>query len=140
MGGSVAAALETARKYAKGGTVHAGLIKGPTGGREDAKPIKVPSGAYILPADIVSAAGGGNTEAGARAFQKMLPPPRKGAYAAGGEVPIAISDGEIVVSPDQVAALGHGDINAGHRALDAMVKRMRADHIRTLESLPGPQR
>lgn len=140
--GAISRALDTARKYAKGGVVRSGLIKGATGGREDAKPISVPSGSYVIPADCVSHAGGGNTEAGAAAFKKMLPQAKAGAYASGGTTPtpIRISDGEIVVSPDQVAALGGGDINLGHQKLDDLVKRIRADHIRTLSSLPGPQR
>lgn len=137
-GGLVARTMALARRYATGGkVVPHGLMAGGTPGRADKLPISVPSGAYVLPADVVSAAGEGNTMAGAEALQKMLPPPSRH-DAAASPVDIKISDGEIVVSPSQVAALGHGSLEEGHRMLDALVKQIRAQHIETLRSLPGP--
>lgn len=131
--------LDMARRYANGGGVlPPGLVAGPTPGRADALDVEVPNGAYILPADVVSAMGDGNTEAGAEAWKQILPAAHPTAYASGGTVPIMISNGEIVVSPDQVAALGRGDISMGHRILDQAVKKVRADHIEKLKSLPPP--
>ena len=141
-GGFVSKAMELARKYATGGkVVPHGLMAGATGGRADALPVSVPSGAYVIPADCVSGieGAGGNTKAGAEIWAKILPPPKSN-YAAGGHIPIKISDGEIVVSPDQVAQLGGGDMEAGHRKLDAMVQRVRTRNIQTLSRLPGPAR
>lgn len=76
---AVAAALNTARQYrAKGGRsgkdriVHHGPINVAIPGRTDRLPIHVYSGAYVLPADIVSGLGEGNTLAGNRVIEKML--------------------------------------------------------------------
>jgi hypothetical protein len=43
-----------------------------------------------------------------------------------------------VISPAEVKRRGGGDITHGHKILDAYVKSVRADHIKTLKSLPGP--
>lgn len=139
-GGLVGRVFDVVRRYAGGGrVVPHGLVDGPTGGREDALPVSVPNGAFVLPADVVSGVhgAGGNTKAGAEIWAKMLPPPRQD-YASGGVIPIKISDGEIVVSPDQVAAIGGGDMKRGHELLDQAVQRIRSENVRTLASLPGP--
>lgn len=47
-------------------TVHTGPIHSPVAGRTDHLPMHVPSGSYVIPADIVSAMGEGNTDAGFR--------------------------------------------------------------------------
>lgn len=142
-GGSVKSTVDMARRYADGGSVgshvHSGPIVGPDGGRADTKPITVPAGAYIIPADVVSAFGdaGGNTLAGMKALEHAFgrsDPSR----ASGGAVPIKISDGEFVIAPDQVARVGDGNVDAGHRKLDEFVRRVRAEHIKTLSNLPGP--
>lgn len=49
-----------------------GLIKAPVHGRTDKIPLNIPSGSYVLPADIVSAMGQGNTDAGAAAIQEVM--------------------------------------------------------------------
>ncbi len=49
-------------------TQHVGPIKSAVAGRTDHLPMHVPSGAYVIPADIISAMGEGNTQAG---FQHM---------------------------------------------------------------------
>mgnify|MGYP001615768188 CR=1 FL=1 len=134
-GGFVQKALDTARRYATGGRVLVGPVAGATGGRTDALPVDVPAGAYVVPADVVSALGEGNTGAG---FEKLTRSFGKPGRAAGGAVPIKISDGEFVVTPEQVAKLGNGDMDQGHRVLDAIVKKIRAEHIKTLSELPPP--
>lgn len=123
-----------------------GLVPGPTGGRADALNFSVPTGAYVLPADVVSAIGDGNTQSGGRILDQMLNA-RAGAqqqpgFAAGGRpavpVPVKLSGGEYLVSPSQVAQIGGGDIEHGHDILDKFVKQTRATHIKTLKTLPGP--
>lgn len=130
--------LETARKYASGGSVLVGPVVGATGGRDDALPVDVPHGSFVVPADIVSHLGSGNSLAGMEklnaAFGGSVMPGR----AQGGAVPIKISDGEYVISPEQVAKLGGGDMDRGHKVLDQLILRLRQDHIKTLKSLPGP--
>lgn len=59
---AVAAALRTAR--ARGGKVHKGAIHSSVAGRTDHLPIHVASGSYVIPADIISAMGEGNSMAG----------------------------------------------------------------------------
>ena len=133
--------------YAHGGSVSngpvAGPVKGPTGGRADALPISVKSGAYVIPSDVVSGlpGAGNNTDAGMGLLEQMFGKAAPEARAAGGaipDVPILISHGEFVISPEQVAKVGNGSMEHGHRVLDAFVKKMRAENIKHLRSLPGP--
>lgn len=146
--------------------VHTGPINGMTGGRADARKMAVPAGSYVVPADIVSHLGQGNTGAGNRVLGAMfktgpygLPqgkmPRSRGVsmpkLASGGlagalpqqqepeAVPIFAADGEFVVDPETVAGLGGGDVNKGHAYLDAWVEYERQKAIKTLKSLPGPR-
>lgn len=125
--------------------VHVGLIDSEVPGRTDKHPMGVAPGSYVIPADIVSGIGEGNTKAGADAFNKMfkLGPYGTSKFADGGSVEpvdIVAAGGEIVVPPDRVKEIGGGDIDHGHNVLDAMVKRVRAKTIKQLRSLPGPKR
>lgn len=64
-----------------------GLFKGVTGGRTDVLNRAVPAGSYVIPADVVSGLGEGNTMAGANVLDKMmhtLPFGIKGGKGAGG--------------------------------------------------------
>jgi hypothetical protein len=137
---AVAAALDTARrakrKRKRGGKIHVGPIIGNTGGRADERPIDVPDKCYVIPADIVSGLGQGNTLHGHAILAKMFPHPR----ASGGKVsvPIAAADGEEVVSPEQLEAKFGGDIDYAHKAMDAWVKHERKNIIHTMSRLPGP--
>ena len=71
--GAIAAALTTARRArADGGKVHSGAIKSPVAGRTDHLNMHVPSGAYVIPADIISAMGEGNTLAGFRVAKSIF--------------------------------------------------------------------
>lgn len=84
---AIAAAMNTARKVkahkAEGGgldvrnpmarlRLHTGPIHSAVAGRTDHLPMHVPHGAYVLPADIVSGMGQGNTVAGFK-IAKQLP-------------------------------------------------------------------
>lgn len=130
-----------ARAYANGGHVESGPIVGDHGGRADTRPISVPSGAFIIPSDVVSGLdeAGGNTQAGFRALERMFGTSQpQAADASGSPVDIKISDGEFVIPPSVVARIGKGDMEAGHRALDLFVKKVRAEHIKKLAALPPP--
>lgn len=169
---SIAAALQTARETrAAGGMskglkttdrVHVGPIHSVVAGRTDHLPMHVPSGSYVIPADIISAMGEGNTMAGFKHMRRIFggnpygggkstvpygahggpynePLPGK---AEGGEVntvPIIAAGGEYVLSPEQVLIAGGGDLDMGHKVLDEFVKRMRAETVKTLKNLPGPK-
>lgn len=49
-----------------------GLIDSEVHGRTDKLPLNLPSGSYVLPADVVSAFGQGNTKGGAKAIEEVL--------------------------------------------------------------------
>lgn len=62
-----------------------GALLGPTGGRDDAIHTSVPDGTHILPADVVSSLGDGNSVAGAAKLSRMFPgsgPKQSGIKAA----------------------------------------------------------
>ena len=67
---AVAAALRTARAH--GGKVHAGAIHSSVAGRTDHLPMHVASGSYVIPADIISAMGEGNSMAGFKVAKSIF--------------------------------------------------------------------
>ena len=138
--------------------VHVGPIHSPVAGRTDHLPMHVPSGAYVIPADIISAMGEGNTMAGFKIANTIFTPsvnmsgtPGKSAElglqakAKGGEVdsppvPIVAAGGEYVIDPEHVKAIGDGDMDQGHTILDHFVKRYRAKTINVLKNLAPPKK
>lgn len=137
--------------------VHVGPIHSPVAGRTDHLPMHVPSGAYVIPADIISAMGEGNTMAGFKVANTIFTqiPGMKGipgedaqlglaGKAEGGAiappVPIVAAGGEYVIDPDDVTRIGGGNIDRGHKELDSFVKKMRAKTVQTLRKLPGPKK
>lgn len=131
------------------GVLHAGPLKSQVPGRTDQLPISVARGAFVIPADVVSALGEGNTEAGNNILDQMFSAhgstdalrPRSSnthRFAQGGVVPIIAAGGEYVVDPESVANIGGGDMEAGHQIMDQFVKNVRAKTIKLLQSLPPP--
>lgn len=143
--------------------LHIGPIHSPVAGRTDHLPMHVPSGSYVLPADVTSAHGEGNTMAAFKVLRRMFggSPYGQGAgtygqgngpygeplqgHADGGAVdddgvPIVAAGGEMVLSPDQVRWAGDGDLEEGHKVLDDYVKQVRANLVETLKALPGPRK
>lgn len=179
---AIAVALSTARKYGKAGggasTIANMAMKGSTiklgregmlnstiPGRTDKLPMKVKAGSYVLPADIPSALGQGNTMAGGEILKKMFSSgpygmfPMKGGRgsirprlkADGGEaenegedgddhVPIIAAGGEYIIPPEVVQDIGHGSMKAGHDVLDKLVLKIRKHHIETLKKLKPPKK
>lgn len=140
---AIAAAMSQARKSrAEGGEVsgkiHVGPIHSNVAGRTDHLPINVPSGAYVIPADIISAMGEGNTMAGFRSANKVFGEQQESPEDQ--PVEIVAAGGEYVISPENVARIGGGDLDVGHKNLDDFVKQYRAKTIKTLSKLPGPKR
>lgn len=147
---AVAIALDVARraKRANGGAVHTGALMGKVAGRTDHRPIHVPEGAYVLPADHVSSLGEGNTLNGFAILDRMFGGESYGVReqkrarggAADGDqpsVPIMAADGEYVISPDVIREKW-GDLETGHAELDKWVVENRKKHVKTLQKLPGP--
>ena len=124
--------------------IHVGPIHSPVAGRTDHLPMHVPSGSYVIPADIISAMGEGNTMAGFRVADQIfgdqmgIVGKAMGGSAEG--VPIVAAGGEYVIHPENVTRLGGGDMDHGHRVLDSFVKKMRAKTVQTLKNLPGPKK
>jgi hypothetical protein len=104
-------------------------------GRTDEIPTEVASGSYVVPADIVSALGEGNTIAGTRILEQMFSGQK---FAIGGPVPVIVAGGEYIIRPELVLEIGGGDMDRGHRLLDDWVKKTRKDLIKTLQNLPPP--
>jgi hypothetical protein len=134
----------------------AGLIHSATPGRADLVPAKLRRGSYIIPADVVSGLGEGNTMAGAQMLHSSLP--EAAAMASAGRVAMAggglagegaaedpddlevrLSGGEYQVAPDQVLALGRGDVREGAKALDELVHAVRAKTRASLDRMPPPK-
>lgn len=131
-------ALDIVRKAkADGGPVHVGPIHSAVGGRTDHLAMKVPEGSYVVPADVVSALGQGNTASGQKVLQGVFP---EGTKPKKGTVPIMAAGGEHVIHPDAVKRIGGGDINKGHEILDHWVVAERKKNVNTLKALPGPAR
>jgi hypothetical protein len=96
---AIAIALDTARRATRAaggmttttttegpamGKVHSGPIRSSVAGRTDHLPIHVPSGAYVIPADIISGMGEGNTDAGFKVAKSIFSQPM---YGAGAKAP-----------------------------------------------------
>jgi len=145
--------------------MHEGPIHSPVAGRTDHLPMNVKSGSYVIPADIISAMGEGNTMPGfkiaKRMFSGQLPyfqgkapygagkapygggsTPYGAKLATGGAAPVEIvaAGGEYVITPEDVTHIGNGDIDHGHEILDHFVTGYRKKTIDTLKKLPGPKR
>lgn len=144
-----------------------GPIHSPVAGRTDHLPMHVASGSYVIPADIISSMGEGNTMAGFRAARNIFSRPisfgnepydaEGGPYGSSGlpygakavhhasggaanAVPVVVAGGEYVIHPDDVTHIGGGDMERGHAILDAFVKKQRAKTVKTLQKLPGPKK
>ena len=159
------------RGFAFGGGVspQPKMFKGPivsnVPGRTDNHSTHVPSGSFVIPADIVSGHGQGNTLAGMQTLQKMfkmgphsspkIPSTNtivghkfsKGGGAdshVGRPVPVKLAGGEIVVPPENVQETMSRickkslTLDECHQAMDQWVLKQRKKLRKTLGSLPGP--
>lgn len=122
----------------------AGLLNSDVPGRTDQHPITVASGSYVVPADVVSGLGQGNTMAGAKLLEQIIGAPH---MATGGQVgptgqpiPIVAAGGEYVIPPHRVKAIGGGNLTSGHKVLDNMVRQVRTAAAKRMMSLPGPRK
>lgn len=158
-----------AAKAGARGLERSGMIRSTVPGRTDRLPMNVQRNSFVVPADVVSGIGQGNSMAGANALNKMfksapggaaMPSPKamrmptggmmrgRNGFADGGEVmpgmepdaEIVAAGGEFVLSPEDVAAVGGGDVERGHAILDSFVKQIRSKTIRQLKRLPGPRK
>lgn len=122
-----------------------GLFHSDVAGRTDKLHVKVPHDSYIVPADVVSGLGQGNTMAGAKVLDnivgtKGLPKNMPGHFAKGGMVDIITAGGEYHIMPEAVKKLGRGNVSHGHQTLDAFVKHVRNKTAKEMQKLPGPKK
>ena len=138
---------------AKDARSHIGPIHSAVAGRTDHLNMHVPAGAYVIPADIVSSFGEGNTDGGFDVFDSLCHDhantPEAGMIGHNGGprlhddaslAPIVAAGGEYVIPPSVVRSLGGGDIDRGHTLLDDTVVLARKDLINTLKKLPPPRK
>lgn len=140
-----------------------GLINSTTAGRTDRLPLSVATNSYVMPADVVSGLGQGNTLAGAKTLEMALKvgpygtalprshgggrglpgaahAPHYASGGAAGRTSILAAGGEYIVHADDVLRIGGGSFKAGHRLLDQFVKSIRTHTAKQLRKLPGPKR
>lgn len=157
---SAARQLEANEQYHPGGFVNSAVA-----GRTDRLPLAVGTDSHILPADVVSGVGQGNSLAGAHILSAALGigpygtalprgahgsgPPRAPAlpsdmrpFADGGHstARILAAGGEMVVPREIVERIGGGNLKEGHRLLDQMIKRIRKHNIEFLKNAPDPKK
>lgn len=135
-GGVVGAALRIARNMGGRAVLTGPVTHKADGGRTDTVQTSLPSHSYVIPADIVSSLGEGDTNAGYNVLQSMF-----GTHETSGdtgEVPAIVAGGEYILSPEQVMQIGGGDPEMAFKALDQWVKMQRRNHIQTLKGLPPP--
>lgn len=165
--------LNPVQQLATGGAVHQplpGLFKGSivstVPGRTDLHPTHVPSGSYVIPADIVSGHGQGNSLSGMNSIHKLFrmgggnPSSIPGAATStkpvkfdrggadrhvGKPVPVKLAGGEVVVPPENVLETMRRitknpslTLEKAQKAMDAWVLKHRKKLIGTLKRLPPP--
>lgn len=116
-----------------------GPLLGATMGRADKLHTSVADGSHIIPADVVSAMGDGNSVAGAAHLSRMFPhSSMMHGLKDGGHVKVQLSDGEFSVHPHDVAHVGGGSIEEGHRKLNDWTLHVRHEDIERRKRLPPP--
>jgi len=128
--------------------VPSGLIRDATPGRTDRLPMSLPSDTYVVPADVVSGLGQGNTEAGGRLLDTMFRDHKSaggrlrasGGRASSSPVQIIAAGGEYLIDPEVVYSLGKGDPDKGHKELDKWVRATRQRVVNHMTKLPGPRK
>lgn len=147
------------------GLLHSPL--GAAGGRTDSLPHAVAADSFVMPADVVSSLGEGDTFSGGKIMDAMMhsmpggieAPSERGdghgvpgiprppaqpestggrAHGPGGKIPVLLANGEWLVDPATVARIGGGDVKRGHRVLRKLVLEIRKRSIKELKALPPP--
>lgn len=154
---AIAAAMSTARAHKASGGSEEGASKGlnktftgpihsAVAGRTDHLNMTVPNDSYVVPADIVSGIGEGNTMAGFEilnsVFKLAINPDdnQNTAPSNNGQVGIVAAGGEYVIPPQEVQSIGGGDIKTGHRIIDQTILRLRKLITKQIKALPAPKK
>ena len=160
MGGPITSTIQAPR-------IHTGPIVSTVPGRTDLHHMAVPSGSWVVPADVISHLGQNNSMAGLKIAHNVFGPqgpfgvaaphlgrgmgipraPRAPAMSDSGgargsgigePTPVVTAGGEFVVTPETVKNIGGGSLNHGHRILDKWAMSVRKAHIKVLKGLPPP--
>jgi hypothetical protein len=138
-----------------GGAPTSGFLNSKIPGRTDKINANPAADSFVIPADVVSGFGEGNSLAGAHALHMALTTGPRGVAMPRGTrgigmprfktqggrtegVPIMAAGGEFIITPEQVAQIGGGDLRRGHKILEAFVIQARKSHIKDLKGLKGP--
>jgi hypothetical protein len=140
--------------FARGGSVdgadvhgrafNQGLIDRPSDGRADNHTVMLRVNSYVIPADVVSALGDGNTMAGSKKLDQLCAQTPAMGHARGGlahdrKTKVRVSGGEYVVPPEKVAGIGGGDAKRGAMVLDRDIDMIRKRTAAKVSNLPGPR-
>lgn len=141
-----------------------GLFKSDVAGRTDRIPRAVAADSFVVPADVVSGLGSGNTLAGAKMMDGMLhsgpygtpltkPPSikRKDGGHSGGISHVMVAGGEYLIHRDDLARVGglrrktgksnaRTDLAAGHEWARHFVDTVRKQQKKFLNSAPKPKK
>lgn len=124
-----------------------GMILGSGNGRSDNVAAKVKIDDYIVPADVVSALGNGDTNSGGKTINNWInqhsDKATMDAYADGGSsrtLDADLSSGEARLPGHVVRKLGKGSSDKGADMLDKWVLGIRNQYKEHLASLPAPKK
>lgn len=115
---------------------HSGLLNSAGPGRTDTINTHVPAGAYVIPADIISGLGQGNTMSGSAIIDRMFPPIPNDKPAPD-KAPVVVAGGEHVLSPQQIINK-FGSLKKGHASLDHWIVIERQKIAKEISKLPNP--
>lgn len=117
-----------------------GLLHSDVAGRTDRLPMAVTQNSYVIPADVVSGLGQGNSLAGGKLMDQIFQVSPQKKSAGGPTVDIVAAGGEYIVPAEAVLRIGNGDMKRGHDLLDKMVKNIRSETIKRMAKLPQPKK
>lgn len=146
-----------------------GFIASDVAGRTDRLPMNVAADSFVMPADVVSGLGSGNSLAGAKIMDAILAsgpygtsplglhrgsgPPRHGRASGGtaGTSSVILAGGEYSIPPDKLITIGHRmrlakksrartDLAAGHEWARDFVAEVRRHQRAFLAHAPEPKR
>jgi hypothetical protein len=154
---------EEARNLERDSYHPGGLFASDVAGRTDRLPHSVAADSFVMPADVVSGLGQGNTLAGAKIMDGILHSgpygtslPRPGRLASGGNAPpgiskVMVAGGEYSIPPDKLTEIGRRlraagkskartDLAAGHEWARGFVDRVRKQSKQFLAKAPKPKK
>jgi len=138
-----------------------GLFKSDVAGRTDRLPRAVTADSFVVPADVISGLGQGNTLAGSKIMDAML---SSGPYgtsllrsrrADGGNTPgisnVMVAGGEYLIPREKLIEIGgrmrlsgkskaRSDLAAGHEWARGLVDKVRQKQRKFLANAPKPKR